>query len=337
MRHSFHPLSPTQTFKSPSIRSIAKRGIPIAKKAMFFSLTAILIISVVLIIVVIQTARERGESKIAAVQVRIKALNDFISNLEERYIQEIVQVSAERTAEALARYAAAKTAVGEQPHAGSPVILRENFKTVFFFGYIQDSAGQPGELTICREYGRWLPESCPYRIQRYQKIDRIISQQVMAGFAFFDILNSTEQTFRSLGMRITNFETQLQGISQEQPFSMDGSLFISYDFTEQNGLAGWKGASSRSFHIQLRGMPNPLDPSQLIDESWVVDRGEQNFVPGTCRFSPPDTSICQYTEPSFLSRLLGRQQFVRDLLDVNPNIPEKTNGICPAGEGCHLN
>ncbi|MBI4148954.1 hypothetical protein HY491_00760 [Candidatus Woesearchaeota archaeon] len=312
-----------------------KRGMLITKKAMFFSLTAILIISVVLIVVIIQTSKERGQSKIEATQVHIRALNDFVRNLEERYFQEMVQVSAERAIAALAHYASVKAATGMQPHAGSITLLKDNFKTVFFFGYIQDSAGQPGEFTICAEYAKWLPQTCPYRVQRYRKIDELISQKIMSGFSFFDILNSTEQTFRTLGLRTTNFEAQLQELSQEAPFTVDGSIFFSYDFTEQKNIAAWRGAGSRSFHISLYGMPDPLNPSQLIDESWVVDRGK-GFAP-SCTLPYTEGAIpCQYTEPSFLSRLLNRQQFEGDLLDVNPNNPEKTNGICQASKGCHL-
>lgn len=246
------------------------------KKAMFFSLIAILIILVVIISYKIATEKSLEETKLASTQIRIKMLNSFINDLENVYFENMLKVAAKTALQALSNY----TAYGGE--LGIP-INEDNkkpgaFETVMLFGYLRGT-GLDCEDSLCKEYKSKLSDAQYTRYKNYEfsKIDDRLknynARPIMQYYAFFDLLNKTENTLENLGVNTDSFSISIDDLTQTDNWDLHFKAIIDYHFIDKYEIAAWRGRTEKEFDISIYGFTDPLSGDIIDKEKWKECKG----------------------------------------------------------------
>src|SRR3989344_5157267 len=170
------------------------------KKSMFFSISSILIIGIFIINFEMSQEKLLEENKIKSTQSRVKSLNSFINDMENVYFERMLYTSAKNSLDVLSKYAA--------DHTVSLEVSRNDFNTVFQFGYIEPpvGGGRSGANTICNDFGKILENCRQYESRSYEKIDLLLGKNMMQNYSFFELINRTEFMLESLGVRTKSFK-----------------------------------------------------------------------------------------------------------------------------------
>ncbi len=223
----------------------------VGKKAVFFTLSSIFIVTLFLMYALSQT-EVSVEERTAVSQVKVAALNDFAKTFEGVYLERILFASSHSALYALAQKTDNASKLGN-PDAFSDDI-KKDFRNVVMNGSMLDAAGE--ELYALNDANKPLG------------IDTMHNNTLL--FWINLTKNMTNHTYNAdLSYNISSVD-----IDMLDAFTINVTIWVNYNITTPTNISSWRRNVSISTNFSIEGMIDPY----ILANSDPNDRYERRIV-----------------------------------------------------------
>lgn len=231
------------------------------KKGIFFSIVSVLLVILFAAIMSMMNETRGTENEIEVTRTRIKVLNSLMEDLDDRYFENLIYVSAKNALIGMSwYYSENKDRINDHIY----IALEQTIDD----GIIEIPSGA---TTIKRNLTSFSGKN-------------YIKQE----FLFDTLAEKLKAKYKELGMEINELDVTVIGVTQPDPWHLRVEADIIYDVKDMSGIAFWRGQSTKFVDVSLYGLylydlPAGIgtahDNQGKVTSSWIIDLGPRRTEP----------------------------------------------------------
>ncbi|MBN2423292.1 hypothetical protein JXB41_08775 [Candidatus Woesearchaeota archaeon] len=280
------------------------------KKSLFFSLLSVFIVLIFYLSFRITAQYAILESEMASTRTRVEVLNSIINDLDERYIERLLYVSAKSALGAMSRYASVYSGTDD--------------------GLYWVSGKFKGYKDLKNELNKTMTEGELIHGVNLKEDPLINTEFSLNKNNLIWMTEHLKNKFDAIGIDIDTFEIKIISLKQTDPLTLDIGADINYYFKDKNKIASWKGETHKEIEINILGMYDPKHKKRIRDfgTTFLYDDFSDSGLPacGGDILADPD---CGLSSPVNGCNCIHEQSFLNKLIAPgSPTEKDKGLGIC---------